>query len=56
MLGKSNVDGILLDILKYFVSTGTTKKEKLIIVIIPQILFSDNSALATNQKKQALNP
>ena len=52
MLGKSNVDGMLLDFLKYCVRTGPTEKRpKLVNVMIPKIRFSDDSALATNKKK-----
>ena len=37
MLGKSNVDETLLDLLKYFVRTGTTeKRQKLVNVMIPK--------------------
>ena len=37
MLGKSNVDEILLDLLKCFVRTGTTeKRQKLVNVMIPK--------------------
>ena len=57
MLGKSNVDGMLLDLLKISSAVGITeKRQKLVNVMIPKFDSAMNSALATNQKKPPSNP
>ena len=51
MLGKSNVDGIFLDLLKYVVRTGTKETETR-QRNDTKMRFSDDSALATNHKSR----
>ena len=51
MLGKSNVDGILLDLLKHVVRTGTKETETR-QRNDTKMRFSDDSALATNHKSR----
>ena len=52
MLGKSNVDGTLLDLLKYVVRTGTKETETR-QRNDTKMRFSDDSALAYESQKQA---
>ena len=53
MHGKSNVDAILLDLLKYFVSTGTTEKRQ---HIANEMMHQFDSAMTRHWLRTGVNP